>query len=293
MGSDLTPRVEAWRRQGAVENVRGYRLFVRRREGEGPLLLFLHGFPSSSYDWRGLLPALEGRATLCFDFLGFGLSEKPRGRDYSLFEQADLAKELVGDGAGPVIAIGHDMGTSVATELMARDIDGTLGFDLRGVLVFNGSMVAELASLTLAQKLLLGRAGPLAARLANRRFFAQQLGGVFSDAHPLTDEEAADQWSLVRAGGGRTLGHRQVAYYRERIEHADRWHGALREWPGELHYAWGLRDPVATPVMLRAVRELRPGAPVTELPELGHYPQIEEPSSILAALRRLVESPQE
>jgi pimeloyl-ACP methyl ester carboxylesterase len=293
MGSDLTPRVEAWRRQGSLERVGERRIFVRRREGEGPRLVFLHGFPSSSYDWRELLPALEGRATLCFDFLGFGLSEKPRGRDYSLFEQADLAEELVGEGSGPVVAIAHDMGTSVATELMARDIDGTLGFELRGVLLFNGSIVAELASLTLAQKLLLGRAGPLAARLANRRFFAQQLGGVFSAAHPLTDEEAADQWSLVCAGGGRTLGHRQVAYYRERIEHAERWHGALREWPGELHYAWGLRDPVATPVMLRAVRELRPGAPVTELPELGHYPQIEEPSSILAALRRLVESRQE
>ena len=289
----LTPRVEAWRREGAVERVAGRELWVRRSPGEGPLLLFLHGFPSSSYDWRRLLELEPSWSSLAFDFLGFGLSEKPRGRDYSLFEQADLAEALVGRRDGPVIAIGHDMGTSVATELMARDLEGRLGFALAGVLLFNGSMVAELASLTLGQKLLLSRAGPVLARLGSRRFFVQQLASVFSDEHPLSAEEAEDQWSLLCAGGGRTLGHHQVAYYRERIEHAERWHGALRDWPGELHYAWGLRDPVATPVMLRAVRDLRPTATVTELPELGHYPQVEEPEAIAGATRRLIESTRE
>lgn len=284
----LTRRVEAWRAEGRDEVVRGRRIFARRREGDGPLLLFLHGFPSSSYDWRYVLRELGEARSLCFDCLGFGLSEKPRGRDYSLFEQADIAAALVGEGAGPVVAVGHDMGTSVATELLARDLDGSLGFELAGVLLFNGSIVAELAQLTLAQKILLSRAGPLLARLGSKRFFVQQFGGVFSDAHPLSAEEADDQWALVCANGGRTLGHRQVAYYRERIEHAERWHGALGEWPGELHYAWGLEDPVATPAMLAAVREIRPRAPVTELPGIGHYPQLEEPSAIAAAIERLL-----
>ena len=77
----LTDRVESWRREGAIEEVLDRKLFVRRRGGGdgAPLLLFLHGFPSSSYDWRdlfGLRP--PGEASLAFDFLGFGLSEKPR-----------------------------------------------------------------------------------------------------------------------------------------------------------------------------------------------------------------------
>ena len=45
------------------------------------------------------------------------------------------------------------------------------------------------------------------------------------------------------------------------------------------------RDPVATTEVLAALRELRPSVPVTELPELGHYPQIEDPSQIARALR--------
>jgi pimeloyl-ACP methyl ester carboxylesterase len=290
-GSDpVTSRVAAWQAEGADEIACSRRIFARRRDGEGPLLLFLHGFPSSSYDWRLLLAELGEPRSLSFDCLGFGLSEKPRGRDYSLFEQADIAEELVGAEAGPVIAIGHDMGTSVGTELLARDLDGDLGFELAGMLLFNGSIVAELASLTLGQKLLLSRAGPLAARLSSKRFFVQQFGGVFSEAHPLSDEEADDQWALLVAGGGRGLGHHQVAYYNERIANAKRWHGALAEWPGELHYAWGLEDPVATSRMLEAVREIRPQAPATELPGLGHYPQLEDPAQIAAAVERLVAS---
>lgn len=43
------------------------------------MLVLLHGFPFSSYDWRGLLDEETEQAVLAFDFLGFGLSEKPPG----------------------------------------------------------------------------------------------------------------------------------------------------------------------------------------------------------------------
>ena len=71
----------------------------------------------------------------------------------------------------------------------------------------------------------------------------------------------------------------------QRETYAERWHGAIREWNGELGLAWGLRDPVATTAVLGALRELRPTVPVVELPELAHYPQIEDPPQIARALR--------
>ncbi len=92
-----------------------------------PALILLHGFPSSSYDFRELMPLLGDHALLTFDFLGFGLSDKPAGHDYSLFGQADLVEELVRRHLPErsVFLVAHDMGTSVATELMARDLDGS------------------------------------------------------------------------------------------------------------------------------------------------------------------------
>jgi pimeloyl-ACP methyl ester carboxylesterase len=282
----LTERVRRWRERGEATRFRDHSIHVFRQEGDGPLLVLLHGFPSSSYDWRLLLEELPGRNVLAFDFLGFGLSEKPRAHDYSLFWQADLTEELVRRHAGgrPVFVVAHDMGTSVANELMARDLEGKLEMDVAGILLFNGSMVLERASPILGQRILRSRFGPLFARLSSERVFRQQFGSVFSAAHPLGEEEAADQWSLLCHGGGRTLGHRLISYMDQRETYAERWHGAIREWPGELRLAWGLLDRVATTEVLAAMRELRPTVPVTELPELAHYPQIEDPRQIAAAL---------
>ncbi len=283
----LTERVRRWQEAGKTVRFRDRDIHLLTREGEGPLLLLLHGFPSSSYDWRLMLEA-EGddRALLACDFLGFGLSEKPRDHDYSLFWQADLVEELVRrhGGGRPVFVVAHDMGTSVATELMARDIEGRLEMEMARVLLFNGSIVLERSSPTPAQRVLRSPLAPLAARLSSKRVFRHQFGSVFSAAHPLSDEEAEDQWSLICHNGGRTLGHKLIAYMDERIEHAERWHGAIRDWPGALSLAWGMLDPVATTDVLDALRELRPGVPVTELAELGHYPQLEDPTRMKEAL---------
>jgi pimeloyl-ACP methyl ester carboxylesterase len=281
----LTRRVESWREAGAIEEVLGRRLYVHRREGDGPLLLLLHGFPSSSYDWRALLEIRPRGAALAFDCLGFGLSDKPRDHVYSLSWQADAARELVRRaGSPPVFLVGHDMGTSVATELMARDLRGELDMKLDGALLFNGSMLLHLARPTVGQKLLRSPLGALASRLTTERSFRAQFSRVFSSEHPLGDEEAADQWSLIVHNGGRHIAHRLVHYMEERERLTDRWHGAIRDWPGRLTLTWGLEDPVARTEVLDGLRELRPGVETIELPGLAHYPQIEAPERVAASL---------
>ncbi len=75
----------------------------------------------------------------------------------------------------------------------------------------------------------------------------------------------------------------------ERERHADRWHGAFADWPRPLELAWGMRDPVAVPAVLDGLRELRPQAPGTELPDVGHYPQIEVPDRLAALIATAIE----
>ena len=291
MATELTDRAFDWRSRGANETFRGRQIHVFRRAGEGVPLVLLHGFPTSSYDWQPLLECETDRPVLAFDFLGFGLSDKPRDHVYSLHWQADLTEELVRRHlpGQPVFLLAHDMGTSVATELLARDIDGHLGFELAGAMLFNGSMVLDRASLTRSQKLLRSPLGPLAARLTNRRVFDREFGALFSPTHPLTEREAADQWCLICQNGGRGIGHKLMHYLEERERLTDRWHGAISDWPGSLSLAWGELDPVATTSVLDALIELRPEVPVERLPRLGHYPQIEAPATIAAALERAVE----
>ena len=167
-----------------------YRVFVRDQDGSGPPVLLLHGYPSSSYDWRELMARVPGQRTTSFDFLGFGLSDKPKQHLYSLLAQADLAQAVaLRHGDEPIFLVAHDMGTSVATELLARDLTGRLPFKLGGVLLLNGSIVIERESLTISQKLLRSRLGPIAARLSNERSFRAQFARIFSEEHPLSGEE--------------------------------------------------------------------------------------------------------
>jgi hypothetical protein len=132
----LTPRTSAWRQAGELTTIAGRRIFVRERAGtsDGPPVLFLHGYPSSSYDWRHALGRADGRRLIMFDLLGFGLSDKPRDQVYSLLTQADLVEAVVArSGPERVLLVAHDMGSSVATELLARDLEGRLPFELSSV----------------------------------------------------------------------------------------------------------------------------------------------------------------
>ncbi len=55
-----------------------------RVAGEGPPLVLLHGDGVSSTDWSWVLPALSRtRRVYVPDLLGSGVSDKPRGVDYS------------------------------------------------------------------------------------------------------------------------------------------------------------------------------------------------------------------
>ena len=170
-------------------------------------------------------------AVLAYDFLGFGLSEKPRDHDIL----AALAGRH-GRGAGPaprwgppVFFVGHDMGTSVATELMARDLDGSLEMDL------DRRPAASTARWSRAPPARPWVSGCSAApdRARSWRGSRASASSATSSArssrrhHPLSDEEAADQWSLLAHGGGSSLGHRTDPLHGRAGARAPRWHGAL------------------------------------------------------------------
>jgi pimeloyl-ACP methyl ester carboxylesterase len=285
----LPPRVAEWRDGGRWLPTPAGSVFVRSAPGDGPTILLLHGYPSSSFDYQGIVPHLAGRAWLTLDFLGFGLSDKPRPHRYSLLEQADIVQAVIAEFApGPVVLVAHDMGTSVTTELVARDLQGHLPFELQKVVLTNGSVILRRASLRPIQKVLRGPLGPVVARLANKATFSREFGRLFNASHPLSAEEADAQWALMSYNRGHRIAHLLISYLDEREQYAERWHGAVRDWPKPLSFLWALDDPVATTNVLDGLRELRPAADVVELPNVGHYPQVEVPEVFTRAALSLL-----
>ena len=77
-----------------------------------PTFLLLHGFPSTSFDWRLQIPGLvaTGYGVLAPDLLGYGDSDKPSDTEsYSFKRMADHMSELLkAEEVNDVIGVGHD-----------------------------------------------------------------------------------------------------------------------------------------------------------------------------------------
>jgi len=113
-----------WEALGRQRQLEGQRVFTIDAPSLGPEihppLLVLHGFPTSSFDYAGVLDTLRaGRRVLLFDGLGYGLSAKP-DRHYTLGLQADLAMAFVAElGLTRLALLTHDVGDTVGGELLA------------------------------------------------------------------------------------------------------------------------------------------------------------------------------
>lgn len=87
-------------------------------QGDGPLVLLVHGFPESWYSWRHQLPALAaaGYRAVAMDVRGYGRSVKPaRVAAYRMLELvADCAAVVRELGGGPAVIAGHDWGSGIA-----------------------------------------------------------------------------------------------------------------------------------------------------------------------------------
>lgn len=280
----MHPDVAAWEQAGRrLRTPEGDEVFVAEAPAAvtelAPPLLLVHGFPTSSFDWRHVWGDVnQGRRLLAPDLLGYGLSDKP-DRPYSLFDQADLLEHLVGEsGLDEVDLLTHDMGASVGGELLARDREGDLDFGVRRRVVTNGSVYLDDARLRDVQEELLAMPDAALDEDLPREVVVDGLGALFGRDGPPEGELAA-QWELVSRAGGTRLAPRLIRYLGERRQHEGRWTGAIEEHPAPLTILWGDADPVAVVAVADRLRSARPAADYVRLPGVGHFPMIETPSS--------------
>jgi haloalkane dehalogenase len=96
-------------------------------EGEGPVVLLLHGEPSWSFLYRKMIPPLleAGFRVLAPDLVGFGRSDKPTSPDdYSYQRHVDwTAAWLHQVGAGEITLFGQDWGGLIGLRLVAEEPD--------------------------------------------------------------------------------------------------------------------------------------------------------------------------
>lgn len=277
----LTP--QQWRLLGHEVPLPDARVFALDLAAEGApprertALLALHGFPTSSWDWAEAAPlvAASGRRVLLFDGLGFGLTETSADAACSVFDQADAAIAVLrAAGVARVHIWAHDMGTSVATELLARREQGLLPFDVASVVLMNGGLYVEMSRPAVGQRLLMSRAGPWFARLGRRAIFAAQMRRLFGR---VPDPGVINSmWDLVAHDGGTRRLPTTIRFMGDRARFRRRWIGALERSGLPVLIAWGGADPVTRlDIGQRLARDI-PGAELQTWDDLGHYPHVED-----------------
>jgi pimeloyl-ACP methyl ester carboxylesterase len=94
------------------------RLFFEDK-GEGPPVLLIHGFGTSTFTWRHVAPQLaRHHRVIAVDLKGFGQSDKPFDDRYSVFDQAQLLIQLIEkEDLHNLTIIGHSYGGGVALVL--------------------------------------------------------------------------------------------------------------------------------------------------------------------------------
>jgi pimeloyl-ACP methyl ester carboxylesterase len=261
----------------ALDTVQVDGLKVGYRElGEGPAVLLLHGWPTSSYLWRNVMPAIaSGNRVIAPDLPGFGVSDKPLGVRYgfSLFEGVidGLLDQLGVDRVGLAV---HDLGGPVGVHWALRNPERVTHLALLNTLLypqFDPSVIEFVRQLTTPgerEKLTgpEGLAGIVRLGVANEASASDEV--IAAVRAPFEDDDS--RRALADAGVGLEL---DVFSELEK---------GLPSLTMPVRIVYGEHDPILPDVaetVARLKRDL-PQAQVTTLPDCGHFVQEDAPEQV-------------
>jgi len=255
-------------------------------EGKGPPIVFVHGNPSWSFEYRELIKDLsKDHRCIAPDLIGFGLSDKPTDWSYlpkdhsevlaGFLDSLDLRDitMVFGDWGGPV---GLSYALDHPERIKALVINNTWCWSVRNdwyYQAFSGFM-----------------GGPLGRYLIKKsNFFAKGfLPSVFGDKKKLT-KEIHKHYYMHLADSRERKGN--WTFPKQIIGSSD-WLGSLWIRMGALKdkkvlIAWGMKDIAFRKKELDVWIKAFPGATVVRYPDAGHFVPEERPEDLICEIRKM------
>ncbi|MDI4234101.1 alpha/beta hydrolase [Bradyrhizobium sp. Arg237L] len=282
-------RLAEWWSGGSTIEVDGHAIFTQV-EGSGPTVVFLHGFPTSSHDWAGVIASLRDcYRCVTFDYLGYGASEKPTDADYSALLQTDRALAILASlGVTEADVVAHDLGGILLQDILHRQFGGRLELGLRQAIFMNSSVYAGLYRPSPAQLALADPVqGPMIAQSISRTTLEDAMAPLFP-SRQLAAPELDDMWDAIRRANGQLLWPQHLVYMAERSRLSRQWEATLSRTSIKLGFVYGAADPISGGAIIERASAELPNARVTALADLGHFPQLERPDEVADALAELL-----
>ncbi len=282
----LTPRLQKWHDAGDFLVVNGLRVYYQT-QGSGPALLLLHGYPFGSYDFKDIAPVLAQQyRVIMLDWPGMGFSDKPHAPVYS-FELYVAVLNALAAQLGVVEAdiIAHDLGVSVAQELLAQAASSR--FRIRSIAFMNGGLFTDTYQPRWIQRMLSQSPawfGRLLSRHLGRASIETSVISVFGANTQPSADLLDDYWELLNYQDGKQIAYLLGKLVFEKEKHQHRWLQAMQSTAIPLAYICGPADPNSGQHMAERFRQRLPHSPVFLLrDDIGHWPQLEAPQEVLSA----------
>lgn len=296
MDADL----ERWKEKGQSFDYLGFEVFYVQ-EGSGPDLLLIHGYPFNSFDWIQIWDRLTERFRVTApDMLGMGFSDKPVRYEYSVHDHADMHEALLGElGIGKCHVLAHDIGVSVAQEMLARQDRGEQSagsYEIESITWLNGGLFNETYRPRAIQKLLsttpLGEGLARLGRVAlSDRVLDRAIAEVFGPKTKPSPALLKQFHEVMDHNDGRRVTHKVGRFVLDRERHRNRWVRAMRETDVPMRMINGPYDPNSGRHIADRYGELIPDPDVVLLDDqIGHWPQIEDPDDVLRHFLEFIES---
>jgi pimeloyl-ACP methyl ester carboxylesterase len=255
----------------------GHRLHYIQ-EGAGPVLLFVHGTPSWSFDFRNVIKVLTPHfRCIALDHMGFGLSDKPKGYDYSTLNHASTLESLIKHlDLKEINLVMHDFGGPIGMAVALRHPRWIQSLVVLNSWLWSAEEEPEFKKMKWLLK------SPLLPFLYKQLNFSPRfiLPSVFGDKKlsPNLRKQYTSPFPMAADRSGPLAFARSLLHDQAWFEHLWQQRSALAEKPMAL--IWGMKDPVIKPAHLKKFSNGFPQSKVFELPQAGHFPQEEEPFKV-------------
>lgn len=287
MSKLIDNEINNWKEIGKFFDFKNFKIFFKV-EGQGLPLLILHGYPYNSFEWFKVWPELTGRfKVITFDLPGLGFSDKPQKHTYSFEAYAQLTNALLKHlEIKEVHILAHDLGVSVAQELLALNQDRKNDFTILSIAFVNGGLFTSVYKPRLIQVLLSKSPKPiggLLAKLITKKTTNAAVKKLFGPHTQPTEEFLDKQWEILNYNNGKSITHLIGKLVFDKINYQMRWIAAMQTTHIPLCYICGPLDPNSGTHMADEYIRLIPKANVKFLSNhIGHWPQLEAPEDFLS-----------
>lgn len=259
-----------------------------------PAILFIHGYPTSSYDFRELFEELSRDYYVCaIDTPGYGFSDKPQeGYLYSIHDDAKLVDHLIRDvwNLDKMTLFTHDKGDSVGLALLELyQSYSNAPYEITHHIITNGNIYLPLARLTEIQRQLLDeRSGPVLSSQLTGTMLAQGLAAI-TYSKKLSVDEIASLASIFDYQSGTKIQHDIIQYLNQRSHFEIGWLDTLRKSQVPTTLIWGEKDEIAPTQVADYVwttcLKTREATSYWRIPEANHYLQNDSPNVVCSILK--------